>query len=72
MYAVFFEGVRIHEAVVDVGSAEVIEVIAQYVVDEVLEGNWGIGEAESHYCVLVMPKSCPKCVFPFLTFCHGH
>ena len=49
-----FKGVlRVDQDVIDVGSAEVINVVKQNWIDEALEGGRSIAEAEGHNSVVV-------------------
>lgn len=40
-----FQGFRVDEDVLDARGAEDVPVFLQYVVDELLEGSWDVGEA---------------------------
>jgi hypothetical protein len=70
MYLIFLEGVAVDENIVKVGCTEHVQVVTNAIVDKVLEGGWGVGEAERHYRIFEMPVTRTKGCFPFFTLSH--
>jgi len=64
---VFLQGVAIDEDVIKEGSAEVVEELAEYIIDQVLEVSWRIGKAEWYYQRFKKAIPCPEGCFPFLS-----
>ena len=48
MYFVLCDVVGVDENVVKVSGAEDIQKMAKYVIDELLEGSWGVCESKEH------------------------
>ena len=45
-----------------------IKDVAEYVVHEVLEYSWGIGESKGHDLIFEEAITSPECCFPFIAF----
>jgi len=69
---VFLLGVAIDEDVIKEGSAEVIEELAEYIIDQGLEVGWRIGKAKWHYQRFKKAIPCPEGCFPFLPLGHPY
>lgn len=54
MLSVFCNGVTVDQDVGDKPGAKDVEEVKEDIVDEVLEGCWGIAESEKHDFVLVV------------------
>jgi translation initiation factor IF-2 len=46
MFLVFFKSVRVNEDIIEVCSAKSVEIGSENIIDEILEGCWGIGETK--------------------------
>jgi len=66
----FFKRVGVDQEVVEVGCKELVEVVAERIVYEVLEGARGVTEAERHHLVLKQAIATAKCRLPFFTLSH--
>src|SRR3954453_12501618 len=60
MLTVRFEVRTIDQDVVEVYDYTIVEQRAEDIVDEPLEGSWGIGEAERHHREFIMSIACPE------------
>jgi hypothetical protein len=69
--AVLFEVVAVDQDIVKVGGTEYIEVGAEDVIDEVLEGGWGICESERHNQRFEEAIAGTEGGFPFFAFCYS-
>src|SRR3954465_4814128 len=63
MLTVRFEVRTIDQNVVEVYDYAIVEQRAEDIVDELLEGSWGIGEAERHHREFIMSIACPESCF---------
>lgn len=70
MDVVLFHGVGIDEDIVNVGGVEDVVVFSEYVVNEVLERRWCIGESNRYIQVFKVAKTRVEGRFPFLYFLH--
>lgn len=67
---IFLQRVGVDQEVIEVGGEELVEEIAERIVHEVLEGAWGIAEAERHNLVLEEAVATAKSRFPFFPLSH--
>lgn len=72
MRAVFHQGIGVDEDVIDVSVAEDVKVLAENVIDEMLEGCVGIGEAEWNNQVFVVAKAGAEDCLPFFPIGHAN
>jgi hypothetical protein len=70
MFLVFFKSVGVNEGIIEIRSAKSVEIGSKNVVDEILEGCWGIGETKWHNQGLEKAISGLEGGLPFLPFRH--
>jgi hypothetical protein len=70
MFLVFFKSVGVNEGIIEVCSAKSVEIGSENVVDEILEGCWGIGETKWHNYGLEKAICGLEGGLQFLPFCH--
>jgi hypothetical protein len=72
MFLVFFKSVGVNEGIIKICSAKSVEVGSENIVDEILEGGWGIGETKCHNQGLEKAISGSEGSLPFLPFHHSN
>jgi hypothetical protein len=72
MFLVFFKSVRVNEGIIEVRSAKLVEIGSKNIIDEILEGCWGIGETKWHNQGLEKAISGLESGLPFLPFHHSN
>jgi hypothetical protein len=48
IFLVFFKSVRVNEGIIEVCSTKSVEIGSKNIIDEILEGCWGIGKTKWH------------------------
>jgi hypothetical protein len=70
MFLVFFKSIRVNEGIIEVYSIRSVKIGSKNVIDEILEGCWGIGENKWHNQGLEKAISSPEGGLLFLPFYH--
>ena len=60
-------GFREDQNVIEVDEDKLVEHVSEHIVNQGLENSRGIGEAEGHYQVLMMPRRSVKGRFPLIS-----
>jgi hypothetical protein len=70
MYLGFPHRVAVDQNVIKVGREKVVEEGSEDIVDEVLDGNGGVGRSKRHNEGFKETVTDAECCFPLLTFSH--
>ena len=67
MMDMLMQSLREDQNVIEIDEDKLVEHVSEHVLKQGLKNSRGIGEAEGHYQVLVMPRRSVKCRFPFIS-----
>ena len=67
MFPVFFHCFGVDKNIVQVYDDVDVQYVSEYVIHEVLEYCWCIGESKRHHIVFKLAISCAECSFPFVS-----
>ena len=72
MLNVIFFIVAVDEDVIEIDNDEDVQVGPERIIDEALEGGWGVGQAERHHEVFELAVPGTKCCFPLMPLCDSN
>jgi hypothetical protein len=72
MCLVFFKSVIVNKGIIEVYSIKSVEIGSKNIVDEILQGCWGIGKTKWYNQRLEKAISGLEGSLPFLPFCHSN
>src|SRR5260221_14658646 len=72
MFSMQLQGIQVDQDVVYVAHGTDIQEVPQYIIDEPLEGHWGVAEAKRHYLPFIGPIPCAEGHLWLIPFQNAH